>query len=267
MTAVGHFAARTAQAILVAAATAALALCGLAAAGVVPWLAMALALEGHAPVEAGPAVQSGLALLLVALCGFLPASARVMRLEASHRRFHASMEDVARAYYAAHAADRTGTFRFSNEFDAVRERLAFLRDHPELGALESDVLELAAQMSHVGRDLARVYADEKVAAARKAIEQRGDQAARVEADIARASRAVSEIAARLERVERTEARADERVAALRSELDALLPRLGLLNKAGDKADNETNTKAPADVADADRGPNAPALPSIAVVKG
>lgn len=34
------------------------------------------------------------------------------------------MQDVARA----HAADRTGVFQLSSEFDAERERLAYLRD-------------------------------------------------------------------------------------------------------------------------------------------
>ena len=227
MTFPARLAARTAQVVLVAAAAAAAAAPALAALGVVPWLTLPLTLEGGAPVEAGPALQIGLAALLVVLCGFLPASGRVMRLETSHRRFHVQMEDVAWAYYAAHAADRQGAFRLANEFDAVRERLAFLRGHPELGALEPEVLELAAQMSHVGRDLARIYSDERVAAAREALAHRGDQAARIEADVARATRIAREIADRLEAVEVREACAESRVAELRAELDALLPRLGL----------------------------------------
>ncbi len=51
-----------------------------------------------------------------------------MALENSHRRFSPGMQDVARAHAAAHAADRTGVFQLSSEFDALRERLAYLRD-------------------------------------------------------------------------------------------------------------------------------------------
>ena len=241
-----RLAAVAAQGVLALAALAALGACGLAVAGALPWLTLPLAFGDGDPVDAGPWVQGGLALILVALCGFLPASARVMRLEASHRRFHATMEDVARAYYAAHAVDRGGAFRFANEFDAVRERLAFLRDHPELGALEPEVLELAAQMSHVARDLARVYADDKVAAAREALNHRGDLAAQVERDIARATQATRELARRLAAVEEREEGAEAGIAALEAELDALLPKLGLARDgaAADGAEREADAKAP-----------------------
>ena len=265
MTVPVRLAALTAQAVLVAATLAAVAAAGLAALGAVPWLALPLAFEGGAPVEAGPAVQTGLAGLLVALCGFLPASVRVMRLDASHRRFQASMEDVARAYYAAHAADRSGAFHIASEFDAVRERLAFLRGHPELSALEPEVLELAAQMGHVGRDLARVYADDKVAAAREALAHRGDQASRIEADAARALRATTELQARLAEVEGQEVRTTERIEALRAELDALLPRLGLGSQIPGRQTLPIPTPAVTGQATQDDGP--PVYPSIAVVRG
>ncbi len=99
------------------------------------------------------------------LCFFLPSNARIMRLENSHRRFSIGMRDVAQAYHFAHAADREGIFQMSSEFDAVRECLAYLRDHPDLESLEPALLEAAAQMSHISRELADVYADEKVARA------------------------------------------------------------------------------------------------------
>ena len=42
------------------------------------------------------------------------------------------MEDIARAYHLCHTADRAGVFTLSSEFDSVRERLAYQRDHPDL---------------------------------------------------------------------------------------------------------------------------------------
>ena len=72
------------------------------------------------------------------------------------------MTDVSRAYGAVHAADRSDDFRLSNEFDSVRERPAYLRDHPDLSSLESSVLEVAAQMLHVSNELAEVYSNDRV---------------------------------------------------------------------------------------------------------
>jgi len=48
----------------------------------------------------------------------------------------------------------------------VRERLSYLRDHPDMDSLEPSVLELAAQMSQQSRELAEIYSDEKVARAK-----------------------------------------------------------------------------------------------------
>lgn len=216
-----------AQIALILAGAAAVAACAGAALGMVPWLSLPLTLQDGTGFEAGPGIQIGLAALMLSLCLFLPASSRVMRLEASHRRFQVTMEDVTRAYYTAHAADRKGVFRFETEFDAVRERLTFLRNHPELSALEPDVLELAAQMSHVARDMAAVYSDDKVATAREALNHRGDIAAKIEADVARATRITAELTAQMDRVEDQEAQTGWRIDSLRAELDELLPRLGI----------------------------------------
>src|SRR5690606_8855296 len=123
----------------------------LAATGLAPWRGLPATL-GATPVEAGPAVQLAATALLVGLGLFLPSGARVHALETSARRFHATMWDVARAYQMAHAADRDGVFTLRSEFDSVRERLAWLRRHPDLSSLEPQVLELAAQMSHESRE-------------------------------------------------------------------------------------------------------------------
>ena len=55
----------------------------------------------------------------------------------------------------------------SSEFDAVRERLAYLHDHHDLDSLEPSVLEVAAQMSHQSRELSDIYSDEKLSGPRR----------------------------------------------------------------------------------------------------
>ena len=120
---------------------------------------------------AGMYLQIFVTILAAGICFFLPFNVRIMQLEISHRRFTVSMDDVARAYGAVHAADRGRTFQLSSEFDAVREHLAYLRDHPDLSTLEPALLETAAQMSHISRELAEVYSDEKIGRARDFLKQ------------------------------------------------------------------------------------------------
>jgi len=51
------------------------------------------------------------------------------------------------------------------EFDAVRERLAYLRDHPDLSRLEPEVLEVAAHGYSLSRkDMNVVPLNQKPAA-------------------------------------------------------------------------------------------------------
>ena len=117
-----------------------------AALGYVNWLTMPLTFGDQVVPQAGIYIQLGLTVLALGLMFFLPSNARIMTLENSHRRFHMTMRDVARAYSASHRADREGVFTLSSEFDSVRERIAHLRDHPDLGDLEPSVLEAAAQI-------------------------------------------------------------------------------------------------------------------------
>lgn len=193
-----------------------------AAAGLVPWW------RGGGPdPSGGMAAQLVATALLLGLCFFLPTNARVMRLEASHRRFAVSMGDVARAYAAVHAADRKGVFSLSHEYDSVRERLAHLRAHPDLGALEPEILELAAQMSHESRDLAAIYSDEKVARARDFLRQRQEEAETFQERVGIAHATCHELRRWLERVEVEESVARAQLDRLRDDLDELLPALGM----------------------------------------
>ena len=136
---------------------------GLAAFGVLPWLSIPLSFSDGTVFAAGPFVQIALTALSVLLVAYMPANWRVLALENSHRAFDMRMEDVANAYWAAHEADRSGVFKLKSEFDAVKERMMFLRDHPDLGHLEPDILESAAKMSRISEDLAERYSDDAVA--------------------------------------------------------------------------------------------------------
>ena len=219
--------------VAAAAAVALLATLG-AALGLLPWLSVAASF-GEAPVEgAGSALQLGITGLLLALCFFVPSSLRVLRLETSHRRFAVGMEDIARAYYTAHADDRRGAFRMRSEFDAVRERLAHLRQHPDLGHLEPEVLEIAAQMSVQSRHLAETYAEDKVSRARRFLEQRQEEVERAREAIARAHHASRELKRWSGDLEAEEGAISDRRERLEAELRELLPELGL-----DRAEPET----------------------------
>ena len=104
--------------------------------GFAPWLTLSVTFGALAVPAAGMYLQIGIAVILGAMAFFLPTQSRIMSLEQSHRRFQITMDDVARAYHLCHTADRAGLFTTSSEFDQVRERLAYLRDHPDLEKLE-----------------------------------------------------------------------------------------------------------------------------------
>jgi len=165
--------------------------------------------------------------LVVGLCFFLPGHSRISKLETSHRSFQIGMDDVARAYAVAHAADRAGTFQMSGEFDAVRERLMFLRDHPDLGQLEPTVLEAAAQMSHVSAELARIYSDEKVSRARHILTQRQHEVADFNIRLEQAKHVSTEMKTWLAQVELDESVARAQMDRLVDDLADVLPALGL----------------------------------------
>lgn len=189
------------------------------------WLVMPLTFGGQTYPQAGIYVQTGLTLMLVLLCSYLPANMRIMTLENSHRRFHMGMRDVARAYAMAHASDRAGVFEMSGEFDSIRERIAFLRDHPDLTDLEPSVLELAAQMSHVSRELAVTYSDDAVMRARDFLTARQQEVEDFDARLEHAKGVTVELRNWLDRVDLEESVARSQLDRLREELAELMPEL------------------------------------------
>ncbi len=193
--------------------------------GYAPWLEMTATFGGVTYPEAGQVVQIGLTALLLGLCVFLPANARIMALETSHRRFQIAMEDVARAYRLSHSSDREGVFKMRSEFDSVRERMAFLRDHPDLAELEPPVLEVASQMSHIARDLAQTYSDRSVERARDFLIQRQQEIEEFNTRLDQAKTTASEMRVWIDKVELEESVAQAQLTRLNDELSEILPEL------------------------------------------
>ena len=199
----------------------------LASLGVFPWLEARLSLSDGTTLDAGMWLQIGLTVLAVMLLAYMPSHFRMMSLERSHRDFQMRMEDVARAYWAAHQADRTGIFKMKSQYDAVRERMIFLRDHPDLGSLEPDILEVAAQMSSTSEELARLYSDENVVRAQDFLAQREAEAASMQERIEHAQNLVIQMRRRVEKVDLDEDIAASQLKRLKESLSELLPELGL----------------------------------------
>lgn len=198
----------------------------LSALGIYPWLEIGARFGDEVLVNAGMYAQIAVTAILVSLAFFVPSVRRMLALENSHRNFQLRMEDVARAYHLSHMADRAGLFTLSSEFDSVRERLAYLRDHPDLAGLEADVLDVAAQMSHTSRHLAEVYSDEKVARAKQFLAQRQEEAEKQQDLIVQAHHACRDIRQWREQVELEESVVASQLARLEDELISVLPALG-----------------------------------------
>ncbi|SEK28273.1 hypothetical protein SAMN05421666_1994 [Roseovarius nanhaiticus] len=216
---------RLAFALLVAATLSLLTVTALATFGVLPWLEMTARIGDTTYDAAGRMFQIGATALAVMLCFFLPSNGRIMALETSHRRFAINMEDVARAYAAAHAADRAGAFSVHSEFDAVRARLAHLNDHPDLGTLEPSMLEVAAQMSYLSRELAETYSDEKVERARAFLIQRQQEIEAFETRLEKAKLVCQELKHWAMRVDMDESVARSQLHRLKDDLKTVLPEL------------------------------------------
>ena len=203
-------------------------------AGLSPWFVIQASYDGVSIPWAGMALQIGFTLFCIGLCFFLPASRRILKLEAAHREFYMNMEDVARAYRTSHAADRMGLFKAASEFDSVRDRINHLRSHPDLGALEPGVMEVAAQMSHESRELARIYSNDNVERAREFLRQRQEEAARLEDTIKMARENCDQLRHWLLEVQTEEALVKRHLARLEADLLELLPQLGFETSIEDK---------------------------------
>ncbi|UWQ16953.1 DNA repair protein [Jannaschia sp. M317] len=195
--------------------------------GILPWLDLPVAVGGADVVNAGMFAQLGLTALLLILVGFLPANSRVRRLEVTNRDFHISMSDVAEAYAYVHQADREGTFQLSREFDAMRDRIEWMRQHPDLREMEHDVLQVAAQMSVESHELAEVYTTEKVDRARSFLRQRQQEVDEYRQRISMAQATVGEIKRWMQAVSVDEGLAEKQLERLQDDLAEITDALKL----------------------------------------
>lgn len=206
----------------------------LSALGVLPWLSMQAGF-GDGPVsDAGMFIQIGLTVLILMLAFYLPANARMMALENNHRKFALNMHDIRDAYQSAHAADREGLFMMSSEFDAVKERMAFLRHHPNLQSLEPEILEVAAQMSQISQELAETYGNTRINRARTFLQQRQEEIELFQQRLEEAQVIQNELRQWTREVEMEETIAKSQLTRLRDELFELLPELSVQLQAPPK---------------------------------
>ncbi len=212
--------------LIVSLAVALVGICLLSALGVLPWLSLTAHFGDHSFPQAGIWLQCGVAGLFTALCFYIPANRRMTALERSHRDFSMTMDDVARAYAISHDADRRGAFMLRSEFDAVRERIVYLRQHPDLETLEPELLQIAAQMSQESRDIADVYADEKVERAKTFLRQRQQEVERFQEQIDIAARSVKELKRWLHEVQLDEHVIQTQLERLHKDLQEVLPEIG-----------------------------------------
>lgn len=194
--------------------------------GLAPWLTFSATFGEFAYPQAGMITQIVVTIILGSLFFFMPSARRILSLERSHRNFQMTMQDVARAYHVCHTADRAGVFTLSSEFDAVRERLSYLREHPDLDALEPAVMEVAAQMSQQSRELADIYSDEKVTRAKTFLRQRQEEAERQQSLIVEAHHNLRDIRKWSQQVELEESVVASQLSQLHEQLEATLPQLG-----------------------------------------
>lgn len=212
------------------------------ATGIAPWPQIGV-ITGENAQDWGPPLTLAATGLALSLLFFVPGQARIMALETSHRSFHMGMQDVARAYALAHASDRAGAFTLKREFDSVRERIAFLRDHPDLSELEPSVLELAAQMSHVSNELATVYSDRNVDRARDFLVARQQEVETFNERLEAAKQIVREVRPWIDTLELEEATARSQLDRLKTELREVLPEIWATEPPAHPAPETADTPA------------------------
>ena len=219
--------------VLGLAALAMIVVTSLSAAGVLPWLGLTATFGGTAIAWAGPAAQIGFTALLAIIATYIPASYRVAQLEHTHRRFEIDMDDVTRAYRAAHYADRAETFEVRREFDAIRERYKFLKGQPSLAEISDDLLTIGAQMSEQSKALAETYSDRNLARVRENLLQRREDADALEAKLTQ----IKADTAELELLRKNIGVSDEELAIRVASLQGALTEIEMPQAANDDNDD------------------------------
>jgi len=204
--------------LLIALAVSAVIATVLAANGTLAWLDLSTTAADGTSSQVGPMIQIAVTLCLVALVAFLPTVNRVMALENSQREKY--------AYIASHSADRASQFKLSDEYDDIRARIEYMRDHPDLATLEPELLELAAQMSHASRDIAKIYSDEKVRRAKAFLAERQHEVADFQDKLELAMSVTAELKRWRYDIDASETEAERQMDRLEKDLKEILPTIG-----------------------------------------
>ncbi len=194
--------------------------------GLWPWLSFVASVNGAAPQDIGHYVQIGAAVFGLILLIYLPANARMAALERSHRSFNIGMDDVTRAYVAAHAADRASVFTLSGEFENMRSKMEHMRAHPDLRNLEPELLQLAAQMSLQTREIALTYAQDKVDRAKQFLQARQQDIDLMSDRITQAHKICEELRLWAADIDVEDRAIKKQMKALDEKLRIVLPKLG-----------------------------------------
>ena len=117
---------------------------------------------------------------LLSLARLLGGYRFMLEFHLERRDFSLQLEDVQEAFATLFAYDREGVFTLPGEYDAIRERIRAARNHPDLLQMNGEVLEVAAELSYVLRDLAATYSTERVKDARDAIKTAHQRVAELE---------------------------------------------------------------------------------------
>jgi hypothetical protein len=182
--------------------------------GLFPWPSLRVLFADGMSMDIGIWLQLGVTFFLILVSLLLPANGRMLRLERSHRSFAMGVQDVAHAYRLAPAADRAGVF----------------------AQLEPELLQLAAQMSFITRDIAQTYSDQKVARARSFLAQRQEEVQASKDRIAIARRTVDELRRWLTDIEAEERQVEQQIKRLEGDLREILPPLGYSMELEDPRD-------------------------------
>lgn len=169
-----------------------------------------------------------LAALLVSVVGLTLTAGQPLNQMQLRWDFSLRMEDVAKAYYAVHHADRSGIFQLPEQFDAVRQRMQWLQSQPELSNYESDVLLLAAQMSETTKSLASRYNDDTVKRAEQFLVQREQECERFEALVVEARSAYTTVQTKARKLQLQHETTSSELNALHEDMRRQLEPLGFV---------------------------------------
>ena len=193
----------------------------LAALGMLEWVKIPI-IYGGTEYDIGAHVSIALALVFIALCAIVPSSARVLKLEVSHRDFRITMDDVKESFKQVFEEDRRGIFTLPGEFDGVRERMDTLLADPTLGDHDRNILVLAAQMGQASKELAEAFSEENVQRARESLEHRLQDIKQAEELIEKADTVSQELQGKLQSIQMQEGAQQEVAQQLIDELETIL---------------------------------------------